>query len=317
MAESSGQTLSVVVPCYNEQETVNIFVDTTQPLLEELVRQGSLSGFEFIFVDDGSSDGTLAILQTLHGQNSHVHYLSFSRNFGKEAGIYAGLQRASGDYVALMDVDLQDPPDMLPDMLRALQQEGYDCAATRRSTRTHEPPLRSLFSRLFYKLINALSDVVIEDGARDFRVMSRAFVNAVLSIAEKNRFSKGIFAWVGFKTKFFAYENRERSAGNTKWNFWGLLGYAFDGIIAFSTKPLMLASVLGMLSIILAFLLIVFLIVRKLVFNNSVEGWASMLCIIIFIGGVQLLCTGIIGQYLAKNYIETKQRPLFIVREEG
>lgn len=316
MAPASGKKLSVVVPCYNEQETVEIFVKTTQPLLEGLVQQGALSDFEFIFVDDGSRDGTLGILKALCGSNAHIHYISFSRNFGKEAGIFAGLQKACGDYVALMDVDLQDPPSLLPDMLRAVQEEGYDCAATRRSTRAHEPLLRSLFSRLFYKVINSLSDVAIEDGARDFRLMSRTFVNAVLSIAERNRFSKGIFAWVGFKTKYFAYENLERSAGSTKWNFWGLLGYAFDGIIAFSTKPLMLASVLGMISIVFAFLLIVFLIVRKLVFNNSVEGWASMLCIIIFIGGVQLLCTGIIGQYLAKNYVETKQRPLYIVREE-
>ena len=262
-----------------------------------------------------SRDGTLRVARELHAQDPRVRYVSFSRNFGKEAGIYAGLQAAKGDYVATMDADLQDPPALLPQMLDTLLTGEYDCAATRRTTRKGEPPLRSWFARKFYQIINKMSDTEIVDGARDFRLMSRKMTDAVLSMAEYNRFSKGIFSWVGFKTKWFDYENIERVAGTTKWNFWGLFKYSIEGIVGFSTTPLLIAAGAGVLFCILAFIGILFVVVRALMFGDPTSGWPSMVCIILLCSGVQLFCTGIVGEYLAKTYLEVKHRPIYIVAE--
>lgn len=270
---------------------------------------------ELIFVDDGSRDGTLPILRQLSAENEQIHYLSLSRNFGKESAILAGLKAARGEYVAVMDADLQDPPALLPEMLMAIRDEGYDCAGTRRVTRKGEPVIRSLFARMFYRLINMVSDTHLVDGARDYKLMSRPVVDALLSMPEYNRFSKGLYEWVGFKTKWLEFENVERVAGETKWSFWKLFKYSIDGIVGFTTMPLSIASMLGILFMFLSFGGVVFLCVRQLLWHQSVSGWTSLACIIIFFCGVQLLSLGIIGQYLAKTYMEVKRRPIFIVKE--
>ena len=306
--------ISLIVPCYNEEEAMPLFYQEAARVAAQMEKSHGAE-FEIIFVDDGSKDGTLRVARELHDADPRVRYVSFSRNFGKEAGIYAGLKAANGDYVATLDADLQDPPALLPDMLDALLTDDYDCAATRRTTREGEPPVRSWFARMFYRIINKMSDTEIVDGARDFRLMSRRMVDAVLEMSEYNRFSKGIFSWVGFKTKWFAYQNVERVAGQTKWNFWKLLKYAIDGIINFSQAPLSIASVSGLVLTFIAFFMILFVVVRRLIFGDPVAGWASTVCIILFIGGVQLLCMGIMGQYLAKAYLEVKHRPHYIISE--
>lgn len=303
--------LTMVVPAYNEEEALPIFYAEASRVEKELPGVE----IEYLFIDDGSSDGTLEVLRDLHKKDARVRYVSFSRNFGKEAAIYAGLQNARGDYVAILDADLQDPPALLPEMLRVIEEEGYDCVGSRRVTRKGEPPIRSFFARMFYRIMNKISSADIVDGARDFQLMNRKVVNAILSMGEYNRFSKGIFGWVGFRKKWLEYENIERSAGETKWSFWKLFLYALDGIVAFSTAPLVMASVMGMVFCLVAFVAIIFIIVRTVLFGDPTSGWPSMVCIIMFIAGVQLLCMGILGQYMAKTYLETKKRPLYLVEE--
>ncbi len=305
--------LSVIVPCYNEEESVAIFY---QELLknEPFFAEKELE-LELIYVDDGSRDGTVAEVKKLHAQDERVHLVSFSRNFGKEAAMFAGLETSTGDYVVMMDVDLQDPPSLLPEMYEYIQQ-GYDSVATRRVSRKGEPPIRSFFARRFYGLMKKISKTEIMDGARDYRLMTRQMVDAILSMREYNRFTKGIFGWVGFNTKWLEYENVERAAGETKWNFWKLFMYSLDGIMAFSTAPLMLASVAGVVFCLIAFAMMVFIIVRKLIFGDPVDGWASQVCIMLMIGGIQFFCTGILGQYLAKTYMEVKNRPIYLVKEK-
>ncbi len=303
--------ISVVVPCYNEQEVLSIFYD-------EMNRVSKLMpdvDFDILLVNDGSKDNTLEEMKKLHAIDKRVRYLSFSRNFGKEAAIYAGLENAKGDYVAIMDADLQDPPSLLPEMYKAVTEEGYDSVATRRVTRKGEPPIRSFFARQFYKIMNKISNTDIVDGARDYRLMNRKFVEALLSMGEYNRFSKGLFGWVGFKTKWLEFENVERAAGETKWSFWKLFKYSIEGIVAFSTMPLVLSSLFGVIACILAFVFIIVIVVRKLLYGDPVAGWASTITIMLFIGGVQMLCIGILGQYLSKTYLETKNRPIYIVGE--
>ena len=306
--------LSIVVPCYNEQEALPFFYKEIRRVAGEM-KASHGADFEFIFVDDGSKDQTLSIARGLHQEDARVRYISFSRNFGKEAGILAGLRAAKGDYVAMMDADLQDPPSLLPSMLDALLREDYDCAATRRTDRKGEPPIRSFFARMFYKIINKMSDADIVDGARDYRLMRRRMVDAILALPEYNRFSKGIFGWVGFRTKWLEYVNVERVAGETKWSFWKLFRYSLEGIVAFSTAPLALASLMGIAFCALAFVMIVFIILRTLLFGDPTSGWPSLVCIIFLCSGVQLFCMGVLGQYLAKAYMEVKHRPVYIVRE--
>lgn len=303
--------ISVVVPCYNEEESVGLFYKEMSSVAEKMEYE-----FEYIFVNDGSKDNTLEILMELSSRDERVKYISFSRNFGKESAIYAGFSKASGDYVVMMDADLQDPPKLLPQMVEYIQQ-GYDSVATRRVTRKGEPPIRSFFARMFYKIINKISDVDIVDGARDYRLMTKQMKDAIVSMKEYNRFSKGIFGWVGFKTKWLEYENVERVAGETKWNFWKLFLYSLEGIVAFSTAPLVLASMFGIIFCLLAFIMILFIVVRTLAFGDPVAGWPSMVCIIFLIGGIQLLCIGIIGQYLSKTYLETKKRPQYIIKDSN
>ena len=307
------ELISLIIPCYNEEHVLPIF---RKALFDVIERMDNFE-FEILFVNDGSKDQTLKILKDFHKEDSRIHYLSFSRNFGKEAAIYAGLQNASGNYVALMDADMQDPPSLLPEMITYLKTDEYDCVATRRSDRKGEPPIRSFFAKCFYKIINKMSDAEIMDGARDFRLMKRPMVDAILSMTEYNRFSKGIFGWVGFRTKWIAYENVERAAGDTKWSFWKLFIYSLEGIMAFSTAPLALASFFGILMCVVAFLFIIFIIVRTLIFGDPTSGWPSMICIIVMIGGIQLFCMGIIGQYLAKTYLESKNRPIYILAENS
>lgn len=304
--------LSLVVPAYNEEDAIPIFYQEVRKIEPQLADVE----VEYLFIDDGSCDNTMEVLRQLNKQDSRVHYVSFSRNFGKESAIYAGLEKAAGDYVAVMDADLQDPPSLLPEMLRILREEAYDCVGTRRVNRRGEPKIRSFFARLFYKLMNKLSSTEVVDGARDFQLMNRKVVNAILSMGEYNRFSKGIYNWVGFKKKWLEYENVERAAGESKWSFWKLLVYAFDGITAFSTAPLVFSSVLGLIFCLAAFVLIVFVVIRTLIFGDPTPGWPSMVCFMLFIGGVQLLCIGILGQYVAKTYLETKRRPLYLIQEE-
>lgn len=303
--------ISLIIPCYNEEGSLVPFMQEINGVAAALVPDS----VELIFVDDGSRDGTLPILRQLSEENEQIHYLSFSRNFGKESAILAGLKAARGEYVAVMDADLQDPPALLPEMLRAVREEGYDCAGTRRVTRRGEPVIRSLFARMFYRLVNMVSDTHLVDGARDYKLMSRPVVDALLSMPEYNRFSKGLYEWVGFKTKWLEFENVERVAGETKWSFWKLFKYSIDGIVGFTTMPLSIASMLGILFMFLSFGGVVFLCVRQLLWHQSVSGWTSLACIIIFFCGVQLLSLGIIGQYLAKTYMEVKRRPIFIVKE--
>ncbi|MBQ7658597.1 MAG: glycosyltransferase family 2 protein [Butyrivibrio sp.] len=308
--------LSVIVPCYNEQENIFDFYDELMKN-EEFFRSRDVD-IEIIFVDDGSKDETVARVKELKAKDERAHLISFSRNFGKEAAMYAGLQGSKGDYVVIMDCDLQDPPALLPEMYKAIDEEGYDSVATRRVNRKGEPPIRSFFARKFYKIINKMTNTEIVDGARDYRLMTRNFVDAILSMEEYNRFSKGIFGWVGFKNKWLEFENIERKKGETKWSFWKLFVYAIDGIMAFSTAPLAMASLLGVFFCIVSFLFIVIVMVRQLTVGdpNNTVGWASMVCIILFVSGVQLFCVGIVGQYLSKTYLEVKRRPLYIVKEE-
>ena len=301
--------ISVVVPCYNEQESIELFYSEICS-----VAQNIDFDFEFIFVNDGSKDSTLKKIKDLGQKDSRVKYISFSKNFGKESAIYAGFENAGGDYVVMMDADLQDPPKLLPEMIGYIQQ-GYDSVATRRVTRKGEPPIRSFFARMFYKIINNIADVDIVDGARDYRLMTAQMKDAVVSMQEYNRFSKGIFGWVGFRTKWLEYENVERVAGETKWNFWKLFLYSIEGILAFSTMPLVLASMFGILFCLLAFAMILFIFVRTIAFGDPVAGWPSMACIVFMIGGIQLLCIGIMGQYLSKTYLETKKRPKYIIKD--
>lgn len=305
--------LSVVVPSYNEQEALPYFYKEICRVSKVFEKKDVQ--MEFIFVDDGSKDDTLNVIKNYAENDARVHFVSFSRNFGKEAAIYAGLEASKGDYVVLMDADLQDPPSMLMEMYDAIAEEGYDSVATRRVTRKGEPVIRSFFARMFYKLMNKMSDVDLVDGARDYRLMTRVMVDAILSMPEYNRFTKGIFGWIGFNTKWIEYENQQRVAGETKWSFWKLFKYSLEGIIGFSTVPLMIASWLGVIMCIVSAFAIVFVIVRQLLFGGSAFGWPSLVCIIVLIGGIQLFCIGILGQYLAKTYLETKNRPIYIAKE--
>ena len=304
--------ISLIIPCFNEEESLPLFY----PEATSVLRQMNCD-YELIFVNDGSRDRTLEILKELSEKDPHVIYLSFSRNFGKEAAMYAGFCNAGGDYVAVMDADLQDPPSLLPEMLEKLESGEYDSVATRRVSRDGEPPIRSFFARKFYQLINKISDADIVDGARDFRLMKRSMVDAIVSMSEYNRFSKGIFGWIGFRTCWLPYKNIERVAGETKWNFWKLFKYAVSGIINFSQVPLTIASWFGTTMTGFSFLVLVAIIVRKLIFDDPVPGWASTICVIIFIGGLQLFCLGIMGQYIAKTYMEVKQRPHYIIAESN
>lgn len=305
--------LTVIVPCFNEEETLPIYYKEMCKIMSQMDELET----ELLLIDDGSTDRTLSIMKELHKIDSRCRFMSFSRNFGKEAAIYAGLKHARGDYVAVMDVDLQDPPELLPKMCQILEDEGYDSVATKRSTRTGEPRLRSFLSNSFYNVINKISNTEIVNGARDYRIMKRKMVNAVLDMSEYNRFSKGIFEWVGFRTKWLEFENVERSAGETKWSMKKLFFYSLEGITGFSVAPLSLASVLGVLFCLLSFLLIGFIIVRTLVWGDPVSGWPSLVCIVFLVGGVQLLCTGIVGQYLSKTYLETKHRPIYILKDSS
>lgn len=308
------EILSIVVPCYNEEKALPYFYEEINKISQNMRKKYRLE-FEFIFVDDGSRDKTTTILKEMAQTDNRVKFISFSRNFGKEAALFAGLQYSKGDYTAVMDADLQDPPEMLIKMYEALTNEDFDCAAARRVTRKGEPKIRSWFAKKFYKLINKISNADIEDGARDFRLMKRCVVDAILSMKEYNRFSKGIFGWVGFKTKWIDYENVERIAGDTKWSFTKLLLYSIDGIVAFSTVPLSVAAFLGILFCIIAFVMILVIITKTLIWGDPVAGYPSMVCIIFLLSGVQLFTIGILGQYIAKTYMETKHRPQFIVRE--
>jgi len=307
------QKLSVVVPCYNEEENIRFFYD--ELMKTQSFFDGKDIEFEIIYVDDGSKDKTVQEVKKLAQEDEKVHLLSFSRNFGKESGIYAGLSKATGDYVVIMDADLQDPPSLLPQMFSYIEN-GYDSVATRRVSRKGEPPIRSFFARCFYRMINKMSNTEIVDGARDYRLMTRQFVNAVLQMKEYNRFTKGIFGWVGFNTKWVEFENIERVKGETKWSFWKLFLYALEGIVGFSTAPLAIASFMGVLFCVLAFVLIIFTIIRKAVYGDPTSGWPSLVCIISLISGVQLFCLGIIGQYISKTYMEVKDRPKYIIKEE-
>lgn len=303
--------ISVVVPCYNESEALPKFME----VLNGIIARMNYVDFQVVLVNDGSRDNTLEVMKKISADEAVVKYVSFSRNFGKEAAMYAGLAHADGDYVAIMDADLQDPPEFLEEMYKAVTEEGYDCAAARRVTRKGEPPIRSFFARMFYKLMAKMSTTEVVDGARDFRLMNRKFVDALLNCHEYNRFSKGMFGWVGFKTKWIAYENVERVAGQTKWNFWSLFKYSIEGIVAFSTTPLVFASFIGILFCLIAFIAVLFIVIRKFAFGDPVAGWASMTCIITFLGGLQLFFMGVFGQYLAKTYLEVKDRPIYIVSE--
>lgn len=305
------EKISVVVPCYNEEEAIPYFYK------EICVVEKNMSEFEFeiIFVDDGSKDQTLKIAKGFAEVDNQIKYISFSRNFGKEAAIYAGISKSTGDYVVIMDVDLQDPPRLLPEMMKAIKEEGFDSVATRRVSRKGEPPIRSFFARRFYRIINRISKTEIVDGARDYRLMTRQFANSLLEIKEYNRFSKGLFGWVGYKTKWLEFENVERVAGETKWSFWKLLLYSIEGIVAFSIVPLSIATISGLLFCLLAFLFVIIIFLRALIFQDPVAGWPSLACIILFVGGVQLFCMGILGEYLAKTYLEVKDRPIYICKE--
>jgi glycosyltransferase involved in cell wall biosynthesis len=305
--------LSVIVSCYNEEETIPLFYKEICIVSKAM----NYIDFEFIFVDDGSCDRTLDAIKKIYKKDKRIRYLSFSRNFGKEAAMYAGLEESRGDYVTLMDVDLQDPPSMLESMYDLIVNENYDCVGTRRVTRKGEPPIRSFFARQFYKLINKLSDIEMLDGARDYRLMTRQMVDAIINMREYNRYSKGLFSFVGFKTKWLEYENVERVAGETKWNFWKLFIYAIDGITAFSTKPLVMSAVIGFVFCIISFFMILLIIIKTLLYGDPVGGWPSMVCIIFMVSGIQLFCMGIIGQYLSKTYLETKNRPIYILKESS
>lgn len=311
MAHENEKVLSLVVPVHNEEDTIHLFyqaIEQIKPKVNAVI--------DFHFIDDGSTDSTLSILRDLSAKDEHVHYVSFSRNFGKEAGLYAGLQQSTGDYVAVMDVDLQDPPELLPEMLNEVESGEYDAVGTRRADRKGEAKIRSWFSSQFYKWMNKVSQTHLVDGARDYRVMTRQMVNAILSMSENQRFSKGIFTWVGFKTKYIPFENRERVAGNTSWSFWSLSKYAIEGIVSFSTMPLTIVTFLGLGTFVLSIVAGCFVVIRSLVSHAAVPGWASMVTIMMFIGGIQMLSLGVIGRYIAAIFLETKKRPIYITKEE-
>ena len=303
--------ISIIVPCFNEEQAIPIFYREIEKVSSEMAD----AEFEYIFVNDGSKDKTEQVIRGLAERDEKVKYISFSRNFGKESAMYAGMKSASGDYVVIMDVDLQDPPALIPKMYEAVRGGVYDCAATRRVNRKGEARIRSFFARAFYKLINHISQTEIVDGARDFRMMSRRMVDSILSMCEYNRFSKGIFSWVGFETKWIGYENVNRSAGETKWSFWKLFKYSIDGIVGFSTAPLALSSLMGIILFFISIIGIIFIIVRQLLYGGSAYGWPSLVCVILLVGGLQLLSIGILGQYLSKTYLETKRRPIYIIKE--
>lgn len=302
--------ISVIIPSYNEEEAIPFFYDEI-----DRVSKSMKVNFEFIFVNDGSRDKTLNIVKELAKKDKRVKFINFSRNFGKEAAMFAGLEMSSGDYVTIMDADLQDPPSLLPNMLSLIEDEGYDCVGTRRVTRKGEPPIRSFFARMFYKIINKMSKVEMVDGARDYRLMTRQMVDSIISMKEYNRYSKGLFSFVGFNTKWLEYENIKRVAGETKWSFFKLFAYALEGIVAFTTAPLAIASIAGLLFCLVAFVIIIIIIIKTLAFGDPTSGWPSMVCIIFFVSGIQLFCLGIIGSYLSKTYLETKKRPIYIVKE--
>ncbi|PXV87266.1 glycosyltransferase involved in cell wall biosynthesis [Lachnotalea glycerini] len=308
--------LTVIVPCYNEEQVIEIFYSRINEIFLEMKKQYNDLKFQLLFVNDGSKDNTLPIIRELAKKDDQVEYVSFSRNFGKEAAMYAGLKNAVGDYVAVMDADLQDPPEFLIQMYQELLKGSADCVAAKRETRKGEPVIRSFFARMFYKGINKISKTEIVDGARDFRLMTRQMVDAILQMTEYNRFSKGIFGWVGFETKWIGYKNVERAAGNTKWSFWKLLIYALDGVIAFSTAPLVFATVIGLLFCVIALIMIIIIITKTILLGDPVAGYPSMICVIFLLGGIQLFCMGIIGQYLSKAYLEIKKRPIYIEKEK-
>lgn len=304
--------ISIIVPCYNEEQAIPFFYDEITKTAEEMK-----NNFEFIFINDGSKDKTIEVIKQYSKKDKRVKYIHFSRNFGKEAAMLAGLKLSTGDYVAIMDADLQDPPSLLPQMLNILEDPNndYDCVGTRRVTRKGEPPIRSLFARMFYKIINKMSKIEMVDGARDYRLMSRQMVDSILELGEYNRYSKGLFQFVGYNTKWLEYENVERVAGETKWSFWKLFLYAIEGIVAFSTAPLAISSIAGILFCIISFIMIIIIIAKTIIFGDPTAGWPSLVCIIFFVSGIQLFCLGIIGQYLSKTYLETKKRPIYIIKE--
>ncbi|WP_125587829.1 glycosyltransferase family 2 protein [Companilactobacillus jidongensis] len=312
--------ISIIVPCYNEQESIPLFYPVVENVLKDLEEKWlgiEQINHEYWFINDGSSDGTLEQLKILQAADSNkVHYVSFSRNFGKESALYAGLTHATGDYVAVMDVDLQDPPELLPEMLSGIIDEGYDIVGTRRSDRKGEPPIRSFFSNMFYRFINKISQTQIVNGARDYRLMTRQVVNSILSMTEYNRFSKGIFSWIGFNTKYIPFENKDRVAGSTHWSFWQLFNYSLEGIIDFSDAPLSFASFTGIISCITAIIAMIFIVIRAAIFGDPTTGWPSLVSIILFLGGLQLFCIGIVGKYIGKIYLESKHRPIYIEKEE-
>ena len=305
--------ITLIIPCYNEQMALPILYKELRNVAEKITEET----FEFLFVDDGSKDKTLFLLKEYALEDARVKYISFSRNFGKEAAMYAGFCNAHGNYIAAIDADMQDPPSLIPEMYRLITEEDYDSVATRRINREGEPLVRSFFAKLFYKIINRISDAEIVDGARDFRLMTRKMAEAIIQMGEYNRFTKGIYGWIGFKTKWLPYQNIERAAGETKWSFWKLFKYSISGIVNFSEAPLMISSFAGIIFCLISLLSVIIIFVRRLVWGDPVDGWASLACIITFLGGIQLLCIGIMGQYLAKTYLETKKRPVYIVREDN
>lgn len=307
--------VSIVVPCYNEQEVLPMFYDEITKVTDGMSAKWPELEFEYLFINDGSKDNTLPILRSLADRDKRVRYISFSRNFGKESGMYAGLKNSRGDYIVVMDADLQHPPSFLPEMYSYVKDGEYDCATTRRVSRKGESKIRSWFARKFYKIMNKISQTEIVDGAQDFRFMSRQMVNAILDMSEYNRFSKGIFSWVGFSTRYIEYENVERPAGTSSWSFWGLFKYSLEGIMAFSTAPLAISSLLGIISCIIAFILMIVTVIKTLAFGEDVAGYPTTICVIFLLSGLQLFCTGILGQYLSKTYLETKRRPIYIAKE--
>lgn len=306
------EVISIIIPCYNEEDSIPLIYNELKKVSNNMKYD-----FEFIFVNDGSIDNSLSVLKKLSAKDKQVKYIHFSRNFGKEAAMYAGLSKSKGDYVTIMDADLQDPPSLLPEMLRLIKEEGYDSVGTRRVSRKGEPKIRSFFARKFYKIINKLSKIEMVDGSRDYRLMTRQMVNSILELKEYNRYSKGLFSFVGFNTYWLEYENVERVAGETKWSFWGLVKYAIEGIVAFSTLPLSIASLMGFIFCFVSFILIIIIIIKTLIFGDPTSGWPSLVCIIFFVSGIQLFCLGIIGKYLSKTYLETKNRPIYIIKESN
>lgn len=305
--------ISIIIPCYNEEKALPYLKDELCKIMSIM----NYCEFELIFVNDGSKDKTLEILKKYSKDDLRFKYISFSKNFGKEAAMYAGFKEAIGDYIAIMDADLQDPPEMLIEMYRCITEEGYDCVAARRANRKGEPKIRSFFAKRFYKIINKIANIDFVDGARDFRLMTRQMLNSVLEVSEYNRFSKGIFSFVGYNTKWLSYENVKRVAGKTKWSFWKLVIYSLEGITAFSTSPLVISSIIGILFCLISIIAIIAIIIKTVVFGDPTTGWPSMACIIIFVSGIQLLSIGVIGQYLAKTYLEVKNRPLYIIKEKN